>query len=86
MSDLANRKIFISIAAFNDPMLAFTLQSAYQNAAHPENLVFAVVDQVLANQRQALQSLIPKAEFRYVQVNPVESQGVCWARSLVQSF
>ncbi len=38
-------KIFLSISSYKDPLLVNTLQSAYENAHHKENIVFAVVDQ-----------------------------------------
>ena len=79
-------KIFVSIASFQDALLPMTLQSAYLSAVAPENLVFAVLDQSLENQRDYLRALVPRAELRYVHIHPVESRGVCWARSLVQSL
>ena len=38
-------KIFLSISSYKDPLLVNTLRSAYENAYHKENIVFAVVDQ-----------------------------------------
>jgi hypothetical protein len=35
--------IFISIASYRDPELVRTIQSAIDNAAHPEELYFSVV-------------------------------------------
>lgn len=79
-------KIFISVASFVDPYLSFTIQNACESAKHPENLVFGVVDQAPDNRRQSLNDLKLNAEIRYIHIDPVESRGVCWARSLVQSL
>ena len=79
-------KIFISVAAFVDPYLEFTLSGACARAKYPENLVFGVVDQHPENRREKLQKLELNAEIRFTHVHPVESRGVCWARSLVQSL
>ncbi len=78
--------IFISIAAFCDPYLIHTIQDAMNKAKHPNRLVFAVVDQNPSNRRQALQALTPKPTLRYVNLHPIESKGVCWARSIAFSL
>lgn len=80
------KKIFVSVAAFVEPYLEFTLKSAVSTAKHPENLVFGVVDQSIENRREALKALQLPSEIRYIHVHPVESRGVCWARSLAQSL
>lgn len=76
--------IFISVAAFNEQFLEFTIQDALQKAVNPGQLVFGVVDQYPENRRARLLRLVasPK-QIRYVQVHPIESRGVCWARSIV---
>ena len=38
-------KIFISIASYQDPLLKATINSAYNNAENPENLIFGICDQ-----------------------------------------
>lgn len=79
-------KIFISLASFVDPYLVFTLTSACKMARNPQNLVFGVVDQHPENRRQLLKKYELPAEIRYVNIDPVESRGVCWARSIAFSF
>jgi len=49
-------KIFLSISSYKDPLLVNTLQSAYENAHHKENIVFAVVDQ--SDSRLDLEELV----------------------------
>ena len=79
-------KIFISVASFCDPYLIFTIKDALKKAKHPDNLVFGVVDQHPENRREQLKAKLPTATIRYVQMHPIDSRGVCWARSLVFSL
>ena len=83
MIPVAEQTIFISIASYCDPLLAFTISSALNNAANPQNLRFGIVDQSPASQRLSMQVEPP---LNYVQVDPLDTRGVCWARSLAMSF
>ena len=38
-------KIFISIAAYQDPLLVSTIKSAFNRSLTPENLIFGICDQ-----------------------------------------
>lgn len=76
--------IFVSVAAFCDEFLPSTLKSAASAALHPERLRFGVVDQHPIDRRAHCQN--PPAEVRYVLIDPTQSRGVCWARSLVHSL
>lgn len=78
--------IFVSVAAFCESFLEHTLQDAVAKAKDPSQLVFAVVDQTPVARRAALQALCQPAQLRYVHIDPVESRGVCWARSIAFSF
>lgn len=78
--------IFISIAAFHEPLLAQTIADACRKAEHPQDLVFGVVDQHPHNRRAELQALYPDLKLRYVHVHPVDTRGVCWARALCFSL
>jgi hypothetical protein len=78
--------IFVSIAAYCDPLLAQTIADACRKAHAPEELVFGVVDQHPHSRRDELLALHPHIQLRYVHVHPVDSRGVCWARSLVFSL
>jgi Glycosyltransferase (GlcNAc) len=78
--------IFVSIAAFCDPFLSHTIQDAISKASRPERLVFGVVDQTPQSRRAELSALCAPAQLRYVQMDPVESRGVCWARSIACSL
>lgn len=78
--------IFVSIAAFCDPFLNHTVQDAVAKASEPEQLVFGVVDQHPQSRRAEITALCGPAKLRYVHIHPVESRGVCWARSLAFSL
>lgn len=77
-------KIFVGIASFCDPMLTFTIQSALETARHPDRLAFGVVDQNHAN----VETYLPQGAWRIacLNINPYQSRGACWARSLAMSL
>src|SRR4051812_30636161 len=78
--------IFISIAAYCDPVLGFTLERARATASRPQELHFAVLDQSpepLA--AEALARLAP-ARVTYQRIDPVFSRGPCWARALTMAL
>lgn len=76
--------IFISIAAYQDPLLESTVFSAIQNADKPDNLVFGICDQ--ASNMKDLSAYNVRSEIRYEHVNPILSKGPCWARNRIQNF
>jgi hypothetical protein len=75
--------IFVSIAAYCDPLLGFTMERASANASDPDALHFGVVD-------QSPFTPPPKyprpAHLSYVRIDPVDARGPCWARALAMSF
>lgn len=78
--------IFISVAAFCDPLLLHTVEDGVRKAAQPEALVWAVVDQHPQDRGAALRAVTGRSSLRYLQLHPVQSRGVCWARSVVGSL
>lgn len=78
--------IFVSLAAYRDPLLFFTLRDAVEKAARPALLRFGVVDQNDADQRAGIAALPFARQVRYVHVHPDDTQGVSWARSLAFSL
>jgi hypothetical protein len=78
--------IFISIASYRDPLLGFTLASAYDNAKDPQNLYFAVVDQNTADAACMVPKHIPGEQVQYLKIEASQSKGCCWARSLAMSM
>ncbi|MFN5049058.1 GlcNAc-transferase family protein [Roseateles sp.] len=82
----AAHSLFISVAAFCEPLLEFTLLNAIAQARHPERLVFGLVEQQWPEHRPALdqQELAPR--LRRLQLHPLEARGPCWARALAMSL
>lgn len=85
-------KIFVQVAAYRDPELLPTLESAISNAKHPERLVFGMCwqyhpdDMFTKAQRELLKS--KQAEFRLVELDlsKTTSNGACWARHQLQQL
>ena len=76
--------IFISIASYQDPLLASTLVSAYEHAKNQAGLIFGVCDQ--SDEPINLAMLPFVDQIHYEHVNPLLSKGPCWARGRLQSF
>ena len=82
MKPISEQTIFISIASYCDPLLQFTINNAYNSATFPHNLRFGVVDQSPAGDRLILSEQIASSQLSYVQIDPRDARGTCWARSL----
>ena len=78
-------KIFISVASYCDDNLGRTVAGAFKEAKYPKNLIFGVVEQEDDDQRWKIPPTIRK-QVRYVGIDPRESRGACWARSLCMSM
>lgn len=78
--------IFVSIAAFCDPYLKFTIESAFRQAQRPDSLVLGVVDQNIESLWPWLAKQPFSHQVRYLHIHPVHSRGVCWARHLAQAL
>ena len=77
-------QIFVSVAAYADPHLEYTLQSALRQATHPEALVFGILNQTTTP--LADKTMLQRFPVRLMQITPQESFGVAWARSVIQSL
>ena len=75
-------KIFISIASYQDGLLEATIRSAYDKSDMPENLIFGICDQ--SSTPLNLDSFAFSSQIKYDHVDPLYSQGPCWARSRIQ--
>lgn len=77
--------IFVSVASYCDPLLKGTIEDALDNARYPDNLYFGVVEQ---SKNLYVSQLAEKArkQTRVITVDPTESRGACWARSLAMSL
>jgi Glycosyltransferase (GlcNAc) len=78
--------IFVSIAAYQDPHLWWTVKNAWMMASQPDRLRFGVIDQCV-NSERAVHTHAPWAGLvRYVHVHPKYARGPCWARSLAYTL
>ena len=80
-------KIFIQIASYRDPQLLLTIKDAINNAAQPENLVFAIARQYSPEDKfDNLEEYEKDSRFKILNIPHKESKGVCWARNKVQQL
>ena len=77
-------KIFVSIAAYQDPMLIETLASAFVKAKNPENLVFCVLNQ--NDDQLELRKIKFRNQVIYKHIDPLFARGPCWARRRIQEM
>ncbi|MFM9880044.1 MAG: GlcNAc-transferase family protein, partial [Burkholderiaceae bacterium] len=82
----SNETIFISIAAYCDPLLPYTVHGAYTMAAHPERLRFGIIDQAPPTQRLRVTNALLQQKIRYEYMHPLAARGACWARALAMKL
>ena len=75
-------KIFVQIAAYRDPELVNTVKDLLQNAKNPNDLVICICNQY--DDIHVLDEYRNDSRFKIIDVPYQESQGACWARSLIQ--
>ena len=80
-----NETIFVSIASYQDDMLKLTIADALAKAKYPDRIKFGVVEQREAA-RRTNPGVYARKQIRYVGVEPEDSRGVCWARSVCMSL
>lgn len=78
--------IFVSVAAYCDPLLDFTLKSAWANAQHPARVFFGVIDQAQAGRHWRSSSTWARAQVRSLALDAREARGPCWARALAMTL
>ncbi len=77
--------IFVQIASYRDPQLIPTLKDMIANAKYPKNLRFGIARQY--NPSDGFDDLSEYSKdnrFSIMDIPYQESEGVCWARNLVQ--
>jgi glycosyltransferase involved in cell wall biosynthesis len=80
-------KIFIQAASYRDPQLIPTIESALENAKHPENLVFGIARQYHPDDKfDDLSKYEKDKRFRILNIPYSESNGACWARNQIQQL
>jgi len=79
---MKNERILVGIASYRDPELLKTMHSCIRNAAHPENLMFAVVNQYDRGSAHVLDYFTHK-KLKLTQLDYRMSRGVGFARRLM---
>ncbi|MCV2349659.1 UDP-N-acetylglucosamine-transferase [Paucibacter sp. Y2R2-4] len=82
---IGRERIFISIAAFCDPLLGFTIRSALRQASHPERVFIGLVEQQVPELRLQLPDSLQQ-QVRSIHIHPLEARGPCWARALAMGL
>lgn len=78
--------IFISIAAYCDPLLAFTIRSARAQASDPSRVFIGVVEQQVSGQALVLDDEWSRQHVRFTRVDALDARGPCWARALAMAL
>ena len=78
--------LFISIAAYCDPVLAFTLARARAAAQRPQDLHFAVFDQSPEPLQPSALAMLAPSRVSYQRIDPVYARGPCWARAATMAL
>jgi hypothetical protein len=79
-------RIFISIVAYRDPLLAFTLARAKGLASQADRLHFCVVDQEEQQTPWLTPQQLAPARLSYLRIDFRHARGPCWARALAMSY
>lgn len=80
---MTKANIFISIAAYREFDLEATVLNAINNAIEPERLRFVICWQHSTD--EALDQIADLPQVTLIDVPHEQSQGVCWARALIQT-
>ena len=84
---LENNTIFVQIASYRDPQLLPTIENMLANADNPENLVIGICWQHNPEDKWPdIEKYSKDKRFKIIDINYKKSEGVCWARNLVQSL
>jgi hypothetical protein len=80
-------KIFVSIASYRDPELLPTLKNLLENSAEPENLHVCIGWQHSnEDEWDTLSEYVRDSRFTILDIDHIDSNGVCWVRSKIQEF
>lgn len=87
MKEEKTNTIFVQIASYRDPQLLPTLKDCIDKAKYPDNLRFGIAWQHHSD--DSWDNLHPyknDTRFKVLDIDYRDSQGVCWARNLVQGL
>lgn len=80
-------KIFVQIASYRDYLLESTIEDMISNAKNPKNLVIAIARQYHPDDKfDTLDKWRKDKRFKILDIPYNETNGVCWARNLVQQL
>jgi hypothetical protein len=80
-------KIYVQIASYRDPQLILTIKNLLENSKNPENLRIGIARQYHPEDKfDDLSEYDNDERFRILNIPYNDSQGVCWARHLVQQL
>lgn len=83
----AEKTIFIQVASYRDPELNNTLLDMLANASYPARLRVGIAWQHSTDdQWDNLTNYLTDERFRIIDIDFSKSNGVCWARNLVQQL
>jgi hypothetical protein len=87
MKEKKTETIFIQIASYRDPQLLPTIKDLLKNAKYPKNLRFGIAWQHHPDDKwDDMSEFMTDNRFKILDIDYRDSQGVCWARNLVQSL
>jgi hypothetical protein len=81
-----NRKIFVSIASYQDAELWHTINDMVLTASRPSRLHICILDQSETPSPPTEGVLQRVYKITYTNISPKYSRGPCWARHVLQSY
>jgi hypothetical protein len=78
--------IFVSVASYCDPLLDFTLRSAWSQASRPSRVFFGVVEQAQPGGHLRLGAQWAQGHVRRARLEAVDARGPCWARAIAMGL
>ena len=73
-------KLLVSMVAYREKQLERSVKSCYENAEHPEDLLFSIVSEQYSDDLHADLSFIPAEQILYRKYDLSEFRGVLWSR------
>jgi hypothetical protein len=82
---MSDNTIYVAIASYKDTRLLDTIVNMLETAKYPENIYIGIVEQEDEDKRLVIREEW-RDTIRYIGINPKESRGCCWARSLTNTL
>jgi hypothetical protein len=83
---MSSRTLFVSVAAYCDPLLGFTLRHAMAMARQPAALRFGVVEQHEPGRGLVFGEPWVARQVRWLRLPAAAARGPCWARALAMQL